>query len=153
MSHILDGQLRALSVQKDRYFSETPPGIEGYQDLVKWLNQLNNEWVQATKRLSPNILIFLLESVGPSATEYYESLDPWDEAIFSVAWAGESTSHNWMHIAREYSEYWHHQQQIRDAVGHQGIITKEFFHPVMDIFFQGLPLTFKDVYAEVGTLD
>ena len=72
--------------------------------------------------------------------------------MFAVAWAGESTSYNWMHVAREYTEYWHHQQQIRDAVGKQGIMSREFFYPVIDTFFQALPHTFKDVPAEKGTV-
>jgi hypothetical protein len=33
-----------------------------------------------------------------------------------VAWAGEAESKNWFHVARDYSEKWHHQQQIREAV-------------------------------------
>ena len=57
-----------------------------------------------------------------------------------------------MHLAREYTEYWHHQQQIRDAVGKQGIMSREFFYPVIDTFFQALPHTFKDVKADEGTV-
>jgi len=150
-SHMLDTQLRVISIQRDKYFGEQPPEIKSYEDLVGWFNQLNADWVQATKRLSPKAIILLLESTGDLVTEHYNSLDPWDEAIFSVAWAGESTSYNWMHLAREYTEYWHHQQQIRDAVGKQGIMTKEFFHPLINTFFQALPHTFKDVSAEEGT--
>ena len=138
-SHILDTQLRVLSMQKDGYFGEQPPEITGYADLVGWLNQLNGDWVNATKRLSPNTLILLLETIGDLVSEYYTSLNPWEEAIFSVVWAGESRSYNWMHLAREYTEYWHHQQQIRDAVGKQGIMSREFFYPVIDTFFQALP--------------
>ena len=151
-SHILDTQLRVLSMQKDGYFGEQPPEITGYADLVGWLNQLNGDWVNATKRLSPNTLILLLETIGDLVSEYYTSLNPWEEAIFSVVWAGESRSYNWMHLAREYTEYWHHQQQIRDAVGKQGIMSREFFYPVIDTFFQALPHTFKDVKADEGTV-
>ncbi len=151
VSHILDTQLRVLSMQRDGYYGEQPPEINNYDDLVHWLNQLNNDWVNVAKRLSPQILILLLESIGDLVSEYYISLAPWDEAVFSVAWAGESTSYNWMHVAREYTEYWHHQQQIRDAVDKQGIMSREFFYPVINTFFQALPNTFKDVEAEEGT--
>ncbi|MEM9363437.1 MAG: maleylpyruvate isomerase N-terminal domain-containing protein [Bacteroidota bacterium] len=151
-SHILDTQLRVLSMQKDGYFGEQPPEIQGYADLVGWLNKLNGDWVNATKRLSPNTLVLLLEAIGDLVSEYYTSLNPWDEAIFSVVWAGESQSYNWMHLAREYTEYWHHQQQIRDAVGKQGIMSRKFFYPVIDAFFQALPHTFDDVDAAEGTV-
>ncbi len=152
VSHLLDGQLRVLSIQRDGYHGENPPASDNFEDLVLWLNRLNNDWVKAAKRLSPQMLIFLLEAIGEDVSTYYVSLDPWEEAIFSVAWAGESTSFNWMHLAREYTEYWHHQQQIRAAVGKQGIMSRAFFYPVMNTFFQALPYTFKDVAAAVGTL-
>ncbi len=152
VSHMLDTQLRVLSIQRDGYYGEQPPKINEYVDLVKWLNQLNSEWVSATKRLSPQTLILLLESIGDLVSEYYVSLNPWDEAVFSVAWAGESTSYNWMHVARDYTEYWHHQQQVRDAVNKQGIMSREFFYPAMNTFFQALPHTFRDIAAEKGTV-
>lgn len=152
VSHLLDTQLRVLSIQRDGYYGEESPKINDYDDLVNWLNQLNNDWVEATKRLSPQTLILLLESIGDLVIEYYVSLNPWDEAAFSVVWAGESTSYNWMHVAREYTEYWHHQQQIRDAVEKQGIMSRAFFYPVIDTFFQALPYTFKDVVAKEGTI-
>ncbi|MEL7425929.1 MAG: maleylpyruvate isomerase N-terminal domain-containing protein [Bacteroidota bacterium] len=151
-SHMLDTQLRVLSMQRDGYYGEQAPEFNSYEDLVNWLNQLNKDWVDATKRLSPPTLILLLESIGDLVADYYTSLDPWAEAKFAVAWAGESTSYNWMHVAREYTEYWHHQQQIRDAVGQEGIMSKEFFYPVIDTFFLALPHTFKDVPAAEGTI-
>jgi hypothetical protein len=151
-SHILDGQLRTLSIQRDGFFGEQAPEIKEYNDLIRWLNQLNHDWVSASKRLSPQVIVLLLESIGDLVSEYYQSLDPWNEAIFPVAWAGESTSFNWLHVAREYTEYWHHQQQIRDVVGKEGIMTKEFFNPVINTFFQALPHTFSDVEAEEGTV-
>ena len=151
-SHILDGQLKTLSIQRDRYFGEQPPKIKEYNDLILWLNELNHDWVKASKRLSPQIIVLLLESIGDLVSHYYQSLDPWDEAIFSVAWAGEAKSYNWMHVAREYTEFWHHQQQIREAVNKQGILTKELFYPFIDTFFQALPYTFRDVESELGTV-
>lgn len=151
-SHLLDGNLRTLSMQKEGYFGEKAPEFKSYRELVDWLNQLNADWVKATKRLSPNVLILLLETTGKLVSDYYASLPPWEEAIFSVAWAGENTSYNWMHVAREYTEKWHHQQQIREAVGQPGILTPTYFYPVLDAFFQALPHTFKNVEAEDKTL-
>ncbi|MEL6988660.1 MAG: maleylpyruvate isomerase N-terminal domain-containing protein [Bacteroidota bacterium] len=152
VSHILDGQLRVLSIQRDKYFGEQAPKSNQHKDVVQWLNQLNKDWVLATKRLSPPTLIFLLESISELVTAYYQSLDPWEEAIFPVSWAGETSSLNWMHLAREYTEYWHHQQQIRAAVNKPGIMTHEFFYPVLDTFFLALPHTFRNIDAEQGTI-
>ena len=148
VSHRLDGDLRTLSIQRDHYFAETPPGSGDYVDMVKWLNQLNADWIQATNRISPSVLILLHELSGKHVTDYYESLDPADKAIFPVQWAGESESLNWMHLAREYSEKWHHQQQIRDATGKPGILTPEFYFPLIRTFLQGVPHVMGDIQAE-----
>lgn len=40
-AHLLDGNLRGLSVSRDNYFGEKPENIHSYQDLVDFLNQLN----------------------------------------------------------------------------------------------------------------
>ncbi|MTB51129.1 maleylpyruvate isomerase family mycothiol-dependent enzyme [Lewinella sp. W8] len=152
VSHMVDTKLRTLSIQRDQYFGDQAPPGNSYAEFVSFINQLNGQWVQATKRLSPGVLIFLLEAIGDSTSAYYNSLDPWEPSIFPVHWAGETSSYNWMHLAREYTEYWHHQQQIRDAVGQPGILTREFFHPVINTFFRGLPHTFREVSAPTGTL-
>ena len=57
-----------------------------------------------------------------------------------------------MHIAREYTEKWLHQQQIRDAVNKPALMTKEFYYPFMNIFMQALPYTYREIKAETGSL-
>ena len=150
-SHLLDGNLRTLSMQRDGYFGEKPVGVHDYQELVNWLNRLNSDWVQATHRISPSVLIALHKATGPDVSAYYASLDPWQPAVFAVDWVGDKTSYNWMHLAREYSEKWHHQQQIRDATDKPGIMTREFFYPAIATFMLALPHTFRRVEADPGT--
>lgn len=151
-SHLLDGNLRALSTSRDNYFGEKPENIQSYQDLVDFLNHLNMSWTSATKRLSPQVIIKLLEITGKEYTQHLQTLNPFENAIFSVAWAGQETSPNWFHIAREYTEKFLHQQQIRDAVGRQGIMTKELFYPFVDTFMFAFPYTFSNISAENGTV-
>jgi uncharacterized protein (TIGR03083 family) len=151
-AHLLDGNLRTLSMSRDRYFGESPENIHTYQDLVDFLNQLNMSWTSATKRLSPKVITHLLEITGTAYIEHLNTLDPLDPAIFSVAWAGQAVSPNWFHIAREYTEKFLHQQQIRDAVGKQGIMTKELFYPFLDTFMVAFPHTFRTVSADNGTI-
>jgi uncharacterized protein (TIGR03083 family) len=152
VSHLLEGNLRTLSMQKEGYYGEQPPVINSYQDLVNWLNLLNAEWIKASKRISPNMLIVLHKATNQLTNQYYQSLNPDAPAVFAVDWAGESESLNWMHLAREYTEKWHHQQQIREATGRDGIMTREFFYPFIDTFFRALPHTFKNTGAAVNTL-
>jgi uncharacterized protein (TIGR03083 family) len=150
-SHLLDGNLRGLSISRDGYFGETPGKIGSYQDLVDYLNKLNLSWTDATKRLSPAVLTDLLQLTGPRYTEHLQSLDPFAPAVFSVAWAGQEASPNWFHIAREYTEKFLHQQQIRDAVQKPGIMTRELFHPFIDTLIHAWPHTFRGINAAEGT--
>ena len=151
-SHLLDGNLRGLSFSRDHYFGEKPENINSYSDLVDFLNQLNMTWTNATKRLSPNVIIELLESTGKQYSVHLQTLDPFEDAIFSVDWAGEETSLNWFHIAREYTEKFLHQQQIRNAVGKQALFTKELFYPFISTFMYALPHTYRNVSAQKGTI-
>ena len=150
-AHLLDGNIRVLSGLRDQHQLESPE-IKSYQDLLDFLNRLNAEWVQAMKRVSPVVLIELLKTTGPSFYAYYASLDPYGKAAFPVAWAGESESTNWMHIAREYTEKFLHQQQIRDAVNRQGIISEDFYLPFLEVCMYALPHTLRNSTAAAGSI-
>jgi uncharacterized protein (TIGR03083 family) len=150
-SHLMDGNMRAISYYRDNYMV-TASDINSYTELVQYLNGLNMSWTEATKRLSPQLLVELLESTGKQYLEQLQKLDPFEDAIFSVAWAGEKRSVNWFHIAREYTEKFIHQQQIREATGKQGILTKELFYPFIDTFMYALPHTYRNTAAATGTL-
>jgi hypothetical protein len=151
-AHLLDGNLRTLSMSRDNFFGEKPENINSYTDLVAYLNRLNHDWTNAARRLSTQVLINLLESTGKEYYEHLSTLNPFDKAIFSVAWAGEDTSYNWFHIAREYTEKFHHQMQIREVVSkQQALFTKELFCPFIDTLMFGLPHTYRNIMADAGT--
>lgn len=151
-AHLLDTDLRRLSAQRDGFI---PPAIEPppatYGDLVSLLNRLNAEWVSAVQRLSPLLLIELLELIGPQVHHLFRTLDPLAPAPVSVAWAGEAASANWFDIAREYTEKWHHQQHIREAVGAPLLTTRRWLYPALDTFMRGLPYTYRTLSAAEGT--
>jgi len=151
-AHLLDTSMRAVSLL-DGHNLVPDREINNYQDLVGYLNDLNGSWVKAMKRVSPQQMIQMIENADTRALEYYRSLNPFEPAIYSVAWAGEDLSMNWFHIARDYTEKWHHQQQIREAVGKtEPLMTRELFYPCIDTFMQGLPYTYRDVAAATGTV-
>ncbi len=149
-AHLLDGNIRSLSILRDNYYGESS-NISSYQDLLDFLNGLNADWVKAMKRVSPAMLVLLHEATGKAYCDYYASQDPFGKAGFAVNWAGEDESKNWMNIAREYTEKWLHQQQIRDAVNQPGLMTREFFYPFINIFMMALPYTFRNVSADDQT--
>ena len=66
--------------------------------------------------------------------------------------AADEPAPNWLDLAREYTERWHHQQQIRDAVGKPGLKEPRYFAPVLAAFVHGLARAFREVAAPAGTL-
>ena len=150
-AHLLDGNIRTLSFSRDRLTLKPDHSITGYRELVDYLNGLNADWVKASRRISPALLLDLLQYTGKKFCEHLASLDPFEESIFPVDWAGESKSKNWFHIAREYTEKFIHQLQIRDAVNKPGLITPELFFPFLDTLFRGLPHTYRNTKAQEGT--
>jgi uncharacterized protein (TIGR03083 family) len=152
-AHLLDGNIRQISFRRDTLAPVAPEfPIESYADLVRFLDALNAVWIQAFQRASPRVLRELLEITGPPVSEIFAGLDPSGEALFGVAWAGEISSTNWFDTAREYTERWHHQQQIREAVGAEGMTGREWLHPVLDTFLRGLPHTYRELAEPDGTL-
>jgi uncharacterized protein (TIGR03083 family) len=152
VAHLLDGQVRRLSFQRDQLPTLAPESpISGYGDLVRFLNDLNADWIRAARRISPRLLIEFLESTGPPLAEFFATLDPHGPAFFPVAWADQATSENWFDIGREYTEQWHHQAQIRDAVGAPLLLDREWLHPVLELSMQAFCRAFKDVSAAPGT--
>ncbi len=148
-AHLLDGNLRTLSMLRDGYFGAPPGPINSYQELVGFLNRLNSEWVTAMQRISPTLLIQLLEETGPQYYEYLATLDPEAPAIFSVAWAGEEVSANWFHVAREYTEKWHHQQQIRLAVEQEApLLERDLYFPYLNTSMRALPHHYRTMQGQ-----
>ena len=151
-SHLLDGNLKRLSIQRDGFFGLQAPPHGGYEAFIAFINRNNAEWVQAARRLSPRVLIDLIEITSKEVYEFFRGLDPNAPALWGVSWAGEETSANWFDIAREYTERWHHQQQIRVAVNRPGISSRELYFPVLDTFMRGMPHAFRSVEAREGTV-
>ena len=147
-AHLLDTHLRKLSMARDGYW----PPMAPITDLVSFVNRLNAEGVAVYRRLSPPVLLRLMEIASRESAAWHGSLDPFSPAAFGVSWAGEETSLNWFDTAREYTERWHHQQQIRLAVERPGIMTPELYHPVLDCFLRGLPYVYREVPAAIGTV-
>ncbi len=140
VSHLIDGSLRRLSVQRDHFYNQGQnTAIHTYGDLVDYIQSLNKEWIVASQRLSPAILIDLLEYSEVALYKFFKTLPPFEKAIYSVAWAGEDESGNWFDIAREYTEKWHHQMQIRMALNKPLLMDKRFIGPLYDTFMLGLP--------------
>ena len=141
-AHLLDSALRRLSLQRDQH---TMPGPFDP-------NAMNREWVAAARRLSPRVLVQMLDAYGRESAVYLASLDPFATAPWAVTWAGDTESPAWFDVARELTERWHHQQQIRDAAGRRPLYDAMYFAPVIDTFVRALPHAYREVAAPDGTV-
>jgi uncharacterized protein (TIGR03083 family) len=150
-AHLLDGDIRRLSAHRDGLAFPPPDSpIESYRDLVRYLNQLNADWLRVAGRISPRLLVDFLAVTGPQIAALFASLDPHARAFLAVSWAGEEVSDNWLDVGREYTERWHHQQQIRDAVGAPPLTARRWLAPTLDISVRALPFTYRDTPAADG---
>jgi len=143
--HLLGGDFSNLSWKRDGFsiFSE----IASYEHLVQLVNEHNAHWVANMQHLSPKLLIDTLKFTGEQATEYFQSLDPLKSGV-PVDWVSSAPAPVWLDLAREYTERWHHQQHIRDAINKPGLKEAKFLGPVLDTFILALPRTYKDVIAK-----
>ena len=145
-AHLLDTTLRRLSMHRDGYV----PSLKPAESLSAFVNAMNAEGVSYARRLSPQLLIDLHETYGRQQAEFFTSLNPYEEAKWGVSWAGEERSPMWFDVARELTEKWHHQQQIRDATGRPPLYER-YLGPVIDTFMRALPHAYRDVDAPHST--
>jgi uncharacterized protein (TIGR03083 family) len=151
VAHLLDSTLRRLSFHRDGMAPPSPPtAIASERDFVEFINNLNAQWVTSAKRLSPRVLTDLYERASGEAADWFETLSLDEPALFPVSWAGEHASAGWFDIGREFTELWHHQQQIRMAVGADSLADPRYLGAVIDVAVRGLPHAFRDVAAEPG---
>ncbi len=151
--HLLGDDVGLLSRERDAFddpeFARV--SVHNFDDLVGLLNGINDLWVRAARRISPRLLAELLDWSGQATLAYFKSVDlhaPGER----VSWAGPGPAPGWLSVAREYTERWVHQQQIRDTVGQPGLKEPRWFAPVLATFMRALPHTLRDVPAPLGTV-
>jgi uncharacterized protein (TIGR03083 family) len=152
--HVLGVDLSNLARRRDGFSdpSFAPPGADltDWTTLVDALNDWHEQWIRATRRLSQRLLCQLLQVTGLLVHDYFTSLDL--TALGErVSWAGPDPAPVWLDVAREYTERWTHQQQIRQAVGQPGLTDRRFFAPVLATFVHALPHTLRSVEAPERT--
>ena len=145
--HLLGGEIGQLSRGRDKDTSYTlPPG----PDFVSRINAHNAIWLEASRRMSPHLICDLLDFTGHEVVQYFKSLNLL-EMNGLVSWAGPDLAPVWLDVAREYTERWHHQQHIREAIQQPGLMEAAFLTPVLDTFVRALPWTFRSVEAPEDT--
>jgi uncharacterized protein (TIGR03083 family) len=148
-AHIVADDLGVVSRGRDGYGGGVID-VDSYEALVAAINEQNEQWVRAMRRLSTGVITELLRVSGDRALAQFRSRDL--NAIGDpVNWAGPEPAPVWLDIAREYTERWAHQQQIRDAVNKPGLKDRRFFAPLLDAYVRGAPHAFRATAAPDGT--
>ncbi|MEV1290092.1 maleylpyruvate isomerase family mycothiol-dependent enzyme [Micromonospora sp. NPDC049679] len=149
VAHLAHDYVRRLSGTRDRHASA---GLASGEDLPTFLARVNDDFVTATRGLSTRVLIDLLAHLGPQLDALWSGLDLDGIGEDSVWWASPNVpAPVWLDVAREYTEFWVHQQQIRDALGRPGADQPELQGPVIDTFLRALPHTLREHPAPAGT--
>lgn len=150
-AHLLDTPLRRLSLARDGY-RPTGQVIASDADLVALVDTMNADGVRVYGRLSSPILIELMELATRHLRAHLAAIAPEAPAAFPVSWAGEAASAHWFDVAREYTERWHHQAQIRLAVGRlEPLMVSSLYTPVVSTFMRAVPHALGTVTAPPGT--
>jgi uncharacterized protein (TIGR03083 family) len=145
-AHLLGVELGNVSRRRDGHRVDPPTGA----DVPRWLDEFNDSWVDAARRLSPRVLADLLDTAGAWFEAYVAGLSL-DSPGPPVWWAGPDPAPVWLDVAREYTERWVHQQQIRDATGRPGLDDPRHIAAVVATFVHALPPSLAAVPAPPGT--
>ena len=147
--HLLDTALRRLTIARDGFVVDRPASAAP-DDVRAFVDRVNAEGVQVYGRLSPSVLRDMMQPASQALRRWLAARAPDAPALFPVSWAGETASAHWFDAARELTERWHHQQQIRLALGRPDLFGRELYHPVLDCFMRALPYSFRDLDAPDG---
>jgi uncharacterized protein (TIGR03083 family) len=150
-THLLGGSFSVISWLRDGFRGTTAPSGVDEQGFVDWLDGLQATWVDAARRLSPKLLIELLEW---STTGFAEAMEAHDPAAVTahVSWAGEGPVPVWLDHARELSEKWIHRQQILESLGQPADLRPDLGRPVMEALRWAYPYRLSRHARERGSL-
>lgn len=147
VAHLLGADVSRLARTRDGHPGGPGPG----ETLPDFIHRFNQDWVAAASRISPAVLVDMLEMTSPQVLQMWRELDL-DAFGEPVTWAGPHPAPVWLDCARDFTEYWVHQQQIRDATGRADTGSPAVVHLVLDTFLRALPYTLAHQDEPEGTV-
>jgi uncharacterized protein (TIGR03083 family) len=147
VAHLLGDDLSRLARTRDGH---SPVGPQPDEPLAACIHRFNDEWVRAARRVSPRLLLDLLDLTSPQVLALWRAIDL-DTMTDPVTWAGPGPAPGWLDCARDFTKYWIHQQQIRDATGRTDDGDPAVVHLVLDTFLRAMPQTLAGQDRPEGT--
>lgn len=151
MAHLIQTALGRLSRQRDHYPNGLSPPEMEFTLLSELIKGSNEAWVDCMKGISPELLFTLFRITEQQLSDFMKTQELGGDPFFPVSWADRRIQQNWMDIGREYTERWHHQQQIREALNLPLRNEKRFLKPVIDLTVLSLPRWYEDLDTETGS--
>ncbi|MFF2060589.1 maleylpyruvate isomerase family mycothiol-dependent enzyme [Streptomyces sp. NPDC058200] len=145
-AHILGDYRGRLGWSTNGFRPASAPG----ETLEAFIHRVNQDWIDLHTGHSPVELIDALELAGTQVNRQFEAAGL-GTAGLAVSWAGADPAPTWLDIAREFTEYWTHRQQIRRATGRGTDPEPRALATVLDTFMRALPHTMRGTSAAVGT--
>jgi uncharacterized protein (TIGR03083 family) len=136
--HLVGDDFSILARHRDSHIAFAPPPTGAEADFVAWLDELQQTWVAAARRLSPRLAVELLAWSGPKLVALFGSQNP-SAVDAQVSWASKEPVPRWLDHAREVSEYWIHRQQLREAIGLVSDLAQPTFDALLDAFRWAYP--------------
>jgi uncharacterized protein (TIGR03083 family) len=147
--HLAGGDLGFLSRHRDGYLGTPGPPQAGEGEFIAWLDDMQAEWVRAARRLSPRVVVGLLDWTGPQVAGTMRGQDPRARTA-SVSWAATGPVPAWLDQIRELSEYWIHRQQLLQALGRPSDLRADLAAPVLDGLRWAYPFRLGHIRAQPG---
>lgn len=148
--HLLGDDFVVLSILRDGHAAPLPS--ESHEALAGMIDQLNADWIRAAGgRLSPRMLRGLLVWAGEETHRFFAGVEFDAPSPMGVSWAGEPPSPHGLEVAREYTERWLHQQQLRQAVGHGPLADPVLTRVLLQSLAHCLPPAYSSEDASGGT--
>jgi uncharacterized protein (TIGR03083 family) len=148
--HLLGDDLSFLSSQRDEHHGTPAPASLDEVGFINWLDAVQIQWVDAARRLSPRLVVEMLQGLDAPVADTIGAHDP-SVADGHVSWASEHPVPRWLDQTRELSERWIHRQQILEAVGRPVDLNEDLARPVLDGLRWAFPFRLGDVLRPPGT--
>jgi uncharacterized protein (TIGR03083 family) len=129
--HLLGGSFSVISWLRDGFRGTPAPKDSDEQGFIDWLDDLQAAWVTAARRLSPRLLVELLDWTAKGFAEAIDAQDP-SALAANVSWASADPVPVWVDHARELTEKWIHRQQILQALDQPSDLRPDLAGPVLE---------------------
>lgn len=147
VAHLVGDDLGRLSRSRDGNGGGDAP--QPGESFPAFIARLNHRWVTACSGMSPTVLVDLLTASGEQVLDFWDQLDL-TELGEPVSWAGPGAAPRWLDCARDFTEYWTHQRQLREATGRAFRRDTAADYVTLDTFLRAMPYTLRDVHAPEG---